>query len=72
MRIAYGWGVPLTYFLRCGACQREVRVFDSRLGRPYRRNVKITEDAAFQEPDGTFKCPFCGADQPVPADARGV
>jgi hypothetical protein len=64
--------MALTYFFQCAACDRQVRVFDSRLGQTLQPGGALTEDAALQAPDGTFECPFCGTRQPVPDTARGV
>jgi hypothetical protein len=64
--------MALTYFFRCAQCDREVRVFDSRLGSSLVPGGKLPEDGALQDPDGTFACPHWGERQSVPDDARRV
>jgi hypothetical protein len=64
--------VALTYFFRCAACDREVRVFDSRLGTKLTPGGKLPEDGALQDADGTFACPHCGERQSLPDDAWRV
>jgi hypothetical protein len=58
----------LTRFIPCLACERVVRVFDSRLRQSVRSDVQLPEDAATFADDGTFECPFCGTLQQPTAD----
>jgi hypothetical protein len=64
--------MALTHLFRCSACDREIRVFDSRLGQKLQPGTMLTEDGVLQDRDGTAECPFCGTRQPVPEDASSV
>ena len=60
--------MALTYLLRCSACDREIRGFDSRLGQKLQPGTMLTEGGVSKIGDGTAECPFCGTRA---AGARG-